>query len=59
MIPAPTSPTGDPAKVVLSGKGLKHAHLDKPAVFGIDGRNAGPGLYFQSNKLKVFFQCKK
>lgn len=42
--PAPTPPSPrDPTKVVLSGKGLKHAHLDRPAVFGIDGRNAGPG----------------
>ncbi|XP_062597927.1 filamin-C-like [Saccostrea cucullata] len=41
--PAPTPPTKDPSKVVLSGKGLKHAHLDKPAVFTIDGRNAGEG----------------
>lgn len=44
LYPAPTPPSPrDPTKVVLSGKGLKHAHLDRPAVFGIDGRNAGPG----------------
>lgn len=45
LYPAPTPPSPrDPTKVVLNGKGLKHAHLDRPAVFGIDGRNAGPGL---------------
>ncbi|XP_022288939.2 filamin-A-like [Crassostrea virginica] len=41
--PAPVPPSRDPSKVVLSGKGLKNAHLLKPAVFSIDGRNAGPG----------------
>ncbi|XP_053403623.1 filamin-C-like isoform X4 [Mercenaria mercenaria] len=30
-------------KVVLRGKGLKEAELDKPATFTIDGRQAGPG----------------
>jgi hypothetical protein len=31
--------------VVLRGKGLKEAELDKPATFTIDGRQAGPGKY--------------
>lgn len=30
-------------KVILKGKGLKEAEVNKPAVFSIDGRNAGPG----------------
>ena len=33
-------------KVVLKGKGLKEAEVNKPAVFQIDGRNAGPGKSF-------------
>ena len=36
----PKSPS---AKVVLKGRGLKQAELNKPAVFHVDGRNAGPG----------------
>lgn len=56
--PAPTPPSPrDPTKVVLSGKGLKHAHLDRPAVFGIDGRNAGPGrCCIQCVSIKLNFR---
>ncbi|KAL5004346.1 hypothetical protein ScPMuIL_017802 [Solemya velum] len=34
---------GPSPKVVLSGKGLKEAHVNKPATFKVDGRKAGPG----------------
>ncbi|XP_063430705.1 filamin-C-like isoform X3 [Mytilus trossulus] len=33
----------DSSKVILSGKGLKQAFVNKEATFNIDGRNAGPG----------------
>ena len=36
-------PVHDSPKVVLKGKGLKEAEVNRPAVFHIDGRNAGPG----------------
>ena len=41
-------------KVVLKGKGLKEAEVDKPAVFHIDGRNAGPGLYLYFGIVVAF-----
>ena len=41
--PEPTQ-QGDSPKVILKGKGLKEAEVNKPAVFHIDGRNAGPGI---------------
>jgi len=34
---------GHNPKVVLRGKGLKEAELDRAAVFTIDGREAGQG----------------
>ncbi|XP_052784049.1 filamin-A-like isoform X2 [Mya arenaria] len=37
------SSKGNSPKVLLRGKGLKEADLDKPAHFSIDGREAGPG----------------
>lgn len=40
-------------KVVLRGKGLKSAELDKPATFSIDGRQAGNG----KNYMCLFIFC--
>lgn len=36
----------DSPKVILSGKGLKQAFVNKPAHFDIDGRQAGPGIVY-------------
>ncbi|GFR82088.1 filamin-C [Elysia marginata] len=38
----PKSPTG-PQKVILSGRGLKEAEVNKPAHFQVDGTQANPG----------------
>jgi len=40
---------GPSPKVVLRGKGLREAELDRPAYFTIDGREAGPGESFTAN----------
>ena len=32
-----------PLKVILSGRGLKEAEVDKPSVFHVDGTQATPG----------------
>ncbi|KAL3847015.1 hypothetical protein ACJMK2_017952, partial [Sinanodonta woodiana] len=39
----PISQNGPSPKVILKGKGLREATVNKPAIFHIDGRNAGPG----------------
>ncbi|KAK3096080.1 hypothetical protein FSP39_022879 [Pinctada imbricata] len=39
----PNSMEPDPTKVILSGKGLKEAFLDRPATFKVDGKHAEPG----------------
>ncbi|XP_060565823.1 filamin-A-like isoform X3 [Ruditapes philippinarum] len=61
---SPPDNKGPNPKVVLRGKGLKEAELDKPATFTIDGRQAGPGkcevrLENVSNlhKTGIVFQC--
>ncbi|XP_012935156.2 filamin-C [Aplysia californica] len=41
--PVPASPPHGPQKVVLSGKGLREAEVDKPANFYVDGTKANPG----------------
>lgn len=33
----------EPLKVILRGRGLKEAEVDKPAVFHVDGTQATPG----------------
>lgn len=38
----------EPLKVILRGRGLKEAEVDKPAVFHVDGTQATPGKSFIS-----------
>jgi len=40
---SPTSNKGPSPKVILRGRGLKQADINKPATFTIDGTEAGPG----------------
>lgn len=42
---------GNSPKVILRGKGLKEAELDRPSTFTIDGRDAGPGSFFNFSCL--------
>ncbi|KAK7090869.1 filamin-C-like isoform X2 [Littorina saxatilis] len=39
----PTGSARSSPKVILSGRGLKEAEVDKPAVFHVDGTQANPG----------------
>lgn len=45
---------GPSPKVILKGKGLKEAELDKVATFTIDGREAGQGMLRSSCSKELY-----